>query len=259
MPIIYSQLPCAGLRIPAGGYLFPEPSQGRRLSKDADFHSKHDAMTDTPRARQLTRLTSTRDSAPESLEVAVLTSATDITAVFERCVHIAEDTEPGCLKSAGGVSSAIGLTSEGSAESETFLATVYAKITAQTGTCTKALPADDTTGRAKLKTFLLLLLQQNKAEVKALSEAGRLSPVRLTAAALTLGDVADSSASTVTMKSKKDQEDEYLSKLMAYEQKHRPKSQQWPAVMHPSRAMILLFDKFTVASSPPSLPQAPNS
>ena len=174
-------------------------------------------MMDTPRARQLTRLTLTRDSAPESLEVAVLTSATDITAVFERCVHIAEDVEAGCLKSAGGVSSAIGLTSERMAESETFLATVYAKIVAQTGLCTKALPADDATGRAKLKTFLLLLLQQNKAEVRALSEAGRLSPVRLTVAAPTLGDVADSSASTVTMKSKKDQEDEYLSKLMAYE------------------------------------------
>lgn len=208
------------------------------------------------RDRQLARLTKTRDDAPQNLEVSVSLAATDLTAVYQRWVQLAEDDDAGCLKSAGSLLAALGLSTDSDAESKTFLAAAYAKIENVVGTFAKNLPAKDETGRAKLKNLCLVVLQQAKMEVRLSAEAGRLSPEPAAATGALGGMVSPTeSGGVVHMKTKKDQEDDSLAKMAAFEQMHRPRAQQWPATMNPARSMYLLFDKFTVATCAPNLPQ----
>jgi len=204
------------------------------------------SMSKTRQERQEGRLDAALKEMPASLQMVINYGATDYSKMFELMVEVAEAEKNGCAKTATQLCRTFGLDTEKRTEEPAFLIACVDRLLGSPGGA--ALGRDKDALRSEMKGLLRVLLGQSGEEARALTKAGRLSPDTTPSSAAGKGGEERS----LVIKSQKDREDERIAKLSSWEAMH-PETHTWPAALLPSRAMVLAFDKWPVASSCPNV------
>ena len=208
------------------------------------------SMSKTRQERQEGRLDAALKEMPASLQMLINYGATDYSKMFELMLEAAENDQKGCRKTATQLCRMLGLDSETRLGTTAFMTACVDKLLALPSGA--ALGTDKDVLRSQMKGLLRLLLGQAEEEARALTRAGRLSPDTTPASAGSNAPGKGGEDRQLWIKDKKDREDERVAKLSKWEALH-PETHTWPAALLPSRAMVLAFDKWPVATSCPNV------